>query len=286
MQKVGPTLSGEWADPFLLQDGEDYYLYPTRDSDGWLYDKFHVFRSKDLVNWDGPYLALDLADVAWAETRAWAPGVNKHNGLYYMYFSAEAQIGAAVSESPLGPFRDLLGEPLIAANQYGCQSIDADLFIDATTSLICYGGRGSAGSLLWRMIWSPLSQSRSLCRTSSIASKAGVRTSRIKGYTMKGRICRKSTANTCLPGAITILGIRDIRSAMQPVTLFTVLISLLRIIALLVRPSVISVRVMQAWRSTGTDGCFVIIVSSIPLVRCFGRRASARCGSMRAAYRQ
>jgi xylan 1,4-beta-xylosidase len=142
MQKVGPTLSGEWADPFLLRDGEDYYLYPTKDSEGWLYDKFHVFRSKDLINWDGPYLALDLADVAWAKTRAWAPGVNKHNGLYYMYFSAEAQIGAAVSESPLGPFRDLLGKPLIAANQYGCQSIDADLFIDDDNQPYLLWGQG------------------------------------------------------------------------------------------------------------------------------------------------
>ncbi|QNF30160.1 MULTISPECIES: hypothetical protein [Metabacillus] len=39
---------------------------------------------------------MDLNDVAWASSRAWAPGVNKYNGTYYMYFSAEAQIGVAV----------------------------------------------------------------------------------------------------------------------------------------------------------------------------------------------
>ncbi|WP_338786094.1 hypothetical protein [Metabacillus sp. FJAT-53654] len=33
---------------------------------------------------------MDLNDVAWA------PGVNKYNGTYYMYFSAEAQIVVAV----------------------------------------------------------------------------------------------------------------------------------------------------------------------------------------------
>lgn len=125
-----PVLPGYWADPFILRDGDDYYLYPTKDSDGWKYEKFHVFHSKDLLHWEGPQLALDLKEVNWADTSAWAPGVGKYKGKYYMYFSAEAQIGVAVADHPLGPFRDLLGRPLITRDQYGCQSIDADLFID------------------------------------------------------------------------------------------------------------------------------------------------------------
>ncbi len=139
MIRQGPIIKGEWADPFILKDGEDYYLYPTKDSDGWLYEKFHVFHSTDLVNWDGPYLALDLNNVRWASSRAWAPAVNKYNGKYYMYFSAEAQIGVAESNSPLGPFRDLLGFPLIKKHQYDCQSIDADLFIDNNQPYLLWG---------------------------------------------------------------------------------------------------------------------------------------------------
>jgi xylan 1,4-beta-xylosidase len=130
MQINNPILSGFWADPFILRDGDDYYLYPTKDSAGWMYEKFHVFHSKDLINWDGPYLALDLIDVSWADKQAWAPGIAKYKGKYYMYFSAEAQIGVAVSDSPLGPFKDMLDRPLITRNQYNCQSIDADLFVD------------------------------------------------------------------------------------------------------------------------------------------------------------
>lgn len=137
-----PTLIGEWADPFLFQDGENYYLYPTKDSEGWLYEKFHVFRSKDLIHWEGPFLALDLTDVSWAKTRAWAPGINKYKGKYYMYFSAEAQIGVAVSDSPLGPFKDLLGRPLIGKNEYDCQSIDADLFVDEDDQPYLLWGQG------------------------------------------------------------------------------------------------------------------------------------------------
>lgn len=137
-----PVLVGEWADPFLLKDGGNYYLYPTKDSKGWVYEKFHVFHSKDLLHWDGPHLALDLNDISWAKTRAWAPGVNKYRGKYYMYFSAEAQIGVAVSDHPLGPFRDLLGHPLITKDEYGCQSIDADLFIDDDETPYLLWGQG------------------------------------------------------------------------------------------------------------------------------------------------
>ncbi len=137
-----PIIKGEWADPFILKDGEDYYLYPTKDSDGWVYEKFHVFHSKNLIDWDGPYLALDLNDVTWAKTKAWAPGINKYNGKYYMYFSAEAQIGVAVSDSPLGPFVDILGKPLLAKDEYACQSIDADLFIDDDNQPYLLWGQG------------------------------------------------------------------------------------------------------------------------------------------------
>ncbi len=142
MSKTNPALMGEWADPFLLKVEDDYYLYPTKDSDGWLYDKFHVFHSKDLVHWDGPFMALDLKDVSWANSRAWAPGVNAYNGKYYMYFTAEAQIGVAVSDSPLGPFRDLLGKPLITKDEYDCQSIDADLFVDDDNQPYLLWGQG------------------------------------------------------------------------------------------------------------------------------------------------
>lgn len=59
-----------------------------------------------------------------------------------MYFSAEAQIGVAVSDSPLGPFRDMLDRPLITKNEYDCQSIDADLFVDEDDQPYLLWGQG------------------------------------------------------------------------------------------------------------------------------------------------
>ncbi|ASA25438.1 family 43 glycosylhydrolase [Paenibacillus donghaensis] len=137
-----PVLPGYWADPFILRDGDDYYLYPTKDSDGWQYEKFHVFHSRDLIHWEGPQVTLDLQEVSWASSQAWAPGVNKYKGKYYMYFTAEAQIGVAVSDTPTGPFKDLLGRPLITKDQYACQSIDADLFVDEDGQPYLLWGQG------------------------------------------------------------------------------------------------------------------------------------------------
>ncbi|MCZ4348249.1 family 43 glycosylhydrolase, partial [Devosia neptuniae] len=55
-------------------------------------------------------LALDVKDVKWAERQMWAPDAAEKDGKYYLYFPAKnAQgvfhIGAAVSDSPAGPFK-------------------------------------------------------------------------------------------------------------------------------------------------------------------------------------
>lgn len=125
-----PVLPGHWADPYVLQDGEDYYLYPTRDSSDWGHARFHGFHSNNLQNWSEPQVVLDLAGLSWAKARAWAPCVVRFRGFYWMYFCAENQIGLACSESPLGPFHDVLGRALIGLDEYNCQSIDPDIFIE------------------------------------------------------------------------------------------------------------------------------------------------------------
>ncbi|MDF2958479.1 MAG: family 43 glycosylhydrolase [Paenibacillus sp.] len=142
MNRKNPVLPGTWADPYIFRDGSDYYLYPTKDSEGWMYDKFHVFHSTDLRTWSEPAAALDLSTVSWAGSKAWAPSVAKFNGGYYMYFCAEQQIGVAGSDSPAGPFKDLLGKPLIGKDEWHCQSIDPDVFIDSDGQPYLLWGQG------------------------------------------------------------------------------------------------------------------------------------------------
>ncbi len=144
--RSNPALPDYHADPNIVAFGDTYYLYPTTDGfEGWSGTTFSVWSSKDLVNWQEHDVILDLGpDVDWAESRAWAPTIAERDGKYYFYFCAEAKIGVAVSDSPLGPFTDS-GEPLIAANPDGTgQAIDPAVFTDVDGQAYLYWGNGSA----------------------------------------------------------------------------------------------------------------------------------------------
>ena len=72
---ANPVLSGEFADPDIALFGDTYYLYATTDGyPGWSGTKFHVFSSKNLVDFVDEGVILDVAgdDVTWAVGSAWA----------------------------------------------------------------------------------------------------------------------------------------------------------------------------------------------------------------------
>lgn len=119
------------ADPsaHVWPDGR-IYLYTSHDEE--CQDDFHMkdwraFSSLDLVNWidHGPVLAV--RDLKWADDYAWAPDAAYKNGKYYLIFPAGTGvkdrqdssrstkwmgIGIAESDSPTGPFKDMIGAPL------------------------------------------------------------------------------------------------------------------------------------------------------------------------------
>ena len=108
------------ADPFIMLDGDTYYAYGTHASSG-----IEVFTSNDLKEWTFQGLALQSKDV-WADRWFWAPEVYKVGEKYYMYYSADEHICAAVSDSPIGPFTQKNKSPMIADEK----CIDNSLFID------------------------------------------------------------------------------------------------------------------------------------------------------------
>ncbi len=139
-----PALWGLYADPYITVFNGTYYIYPTTDGyPSWSGSSFKAFSSTDLVNWTDRGTILDLVpDVSWSDSKAWAPCIVKKGSTYYYYFSASSQIGVATSSSPTGPFTDALGKPLVTTNQYGCQSIDPDVFIDDDGQAYMYFGQG------------------------------------------------------------------------------------------------------------------------------------------------
>ena len=136
--------SGWYADPEAHIFEGRYYIYPTTSD---VYENqtyFEVFSSDDLTNWQNHGSILDFASIDWSTNRAaWAPTIAEKDGMYYFYFSAGdgAGIGVATSDSPIGPFRDALGHPLIKEYHHGAQPIDAHAFIDDDgRAYLYYGG--------------------------------------------------------------------------------------------------------------------------------------------------
>ncbi len=81
--------------------GGYYYMYITGQSaDNNKTYAFNCTRSKDLINWElaGVYngYAVEVEGADWQRTDFWAPDIeyNAEDGLYYMYFSADAKDNA------------------------------------------------------------------------------------------------------------------------------------------------------------------------------------------------
>ncbi len=125
----------KFGDPFLLHasDGR-YYMYGTSLDDG-----FEAFVSDDLVNWESCGQIYHGGDsTQWCVSCFWAPEVYERDGKYYLFFSANYRenptnegenfkIGVAVSDSPAGPFTDLMNRPIFNPEY---PIIDANVYFD------------------------------------------------------------------------------------------------------------------------------------------------------------
>lgn len=148
-----PIIEGWYADPELRIYEDAFYLYPTTSTSFNNQTFFDAFFSSDLLTWQRAGRILDFADVPWTTDRAaWAPTVGYKDGSYFLYYSAGdgVGIGVAVSKSPAGPFKDVLGRPLIGDYVFGAQPIDAMVFMDGQEgrgegrNYLYWGGRGHA----------------------------------------------------------------------------------------------------------------------------------------------
>ncbi|OOQ60579.1 glycoside hydrolase family 43 protein [Mucilaginibacter pedocola] len=146
-----PIFPGWYADPEATIFGKEYWVYPTFSDK---YEKqvhFDAFSSKDLVTWTKHANVLDSSNVKWAKMAMWAPAIVHKGNKYYFFFGANdiqnnetvGGIGVAVADKPEGPFKDLLGKPLIDKIINGAQPIDQFVFHDKDGQYyIIYGGWG------------------------------------------------------------------------------------------------------------------------------------------------
>lgn len=144
-----PVIPGWYADPEAVIFDKTYWIYPTYSDK---YEKqvfFDAFSSTDLVTWKKHSKILDTSNVKWAKRAVWAPAIIKNKNKYFLFFGANdiqnndeyGGIGVAVADKPEGPFKDLLGKPLIDKFHNGAQPIDQFVFRDKDGKYyIIYGG--------------------------------------------------------------------------------------------------------------------------------------------------
>lgn len=98
---VNPILGGDFPDPTVLRDGEDYYLTNSAFD---YQPGLVVYHSRDLVNWVPVSYALKtyLGSI-------WAPDIKKHADRYFIYFTVhgERRTNCVVTaDTPAGPWSD------------------------------------------------------------------------------------------------------------------------------------------------------------------------------------
>jgi beta-xylosidase len=147
------------GDPATLVHGNAIYLYATEDLPGSMAGNSEsknclVYSSTDLKTWKEYSMPLSLGTFEWAseDDQLWASHVVEKDGKFYWYvtissFSQRSRfIGVAVSDSPIGPFKDALGKPLVSPDlirdfgKWG--DVDPCVFIDENDQAYIFWGGG------------------------------------------------------------------------------------------------------------------------------------------------
>lgn len=103
------------ADPCVLVADDGFYLIATGDApDG---RKLPIYFSHDLIRWEFRGGAVDPGPAgSWNRRNFWAPEIYRHEGRYYLYYTAMPdgtpknignRVGVAVADHVTGPYEDL-----------------------------------------------------------------------------------------------------------------------------------------------------------------------------------
>ena len=128
----------EGADPFILVHDNKYYLYFTKEEDG-----FKVYESSDLISWVDRGYCLQRGHQICGQQGFWAPEIIEKDGTFYMVYVADEHLGIATSKSPLGPFVQNKMEFIDEGNM-----IDGHFFKDDDGIIYLYFVRFDNGNVL------------------------------------------------------------------------------------------------------------------------------------------
>lgn len=95
---LNPIFPGDFPDPSILRDGDDYYIVHSSFE---YYPGLLIWHSKDLINWTPVTHALHKYVGS-----VWAPSLVKYKNKYYIYFPAGTTNYVVTANSINGPWSD------------------------------------------------------------------------------------------------------------------------------------------------------------------------------------
>lgn len=148
------------ADPAPMVYQDKVYLYvgvdePNAPKNSYLMREYRLFTTSDMVNWTDNGAVLKTSEVLWANGDANAAQVIERNGKFYYYISTGYNhypggiaVGVLVSDSPYGPFKDVLGKPLVTNQMttyasHSWDDLDPSVFIDDDGQAYLFWGNGA-----------------------------------------------------------------------------------------------------------------------------------------------
>lgn len=152
-----PIIKDQYTgDPAALVYKDKVYLYAGHDEapndfNFYKMNEWVVYSSSDMKKWESHPVPLKVTDFKWAKSDAWASQVIERNGKFYWYVTVEhgtipgKSIGVAVSDSPIGPFKDALGKALITNDMtkytdISWDDIDPTVYIDTDGQAYLFWG--------------------------------------------------------------------------------------------------------------------------------------------------
>ncbi|MEH7121356.1 glycoside hydrolase family 43 protein [Neobacillus vireti] len=139
-------------DPFVVshKETDTYYLYTTGipELTGLERCGVLVYKSRDLLDWEGPYVVFVVPDGTWAHPLhgTWAPEVHKYHDKYYLFVTLHNRdrilaeppevwhtnhlrgTSIAVADSPEGPFELLKADGPVTPSTF--MTLDGTLYVD------------------------------------------------------------------------------------------------------------------------------------------------------------
>ncbi|SEQ76485.1 Carbohydrate binding module (family 6) [Hyunsoonleella jejuensis] len=132
-------------DPHIHIFNDTAYVYASHDksikNDKFIMEDWWVWSSTDLVNWTKRSVLSPKDTYIGKEfSRCWATDAAYRNGNYYFYFSeGNEQTGVVVGETPVGPWKDVLGKPLLSSDLTPTHEYDMAIFEDNGEHYIIFG---------------------------------------------------------------------------------------------------------------------------------------------------